>query len=215
MWEFMIESLTTAILVAAQACGGNLGTGILVFTILVRLALLPVTLRLARLSAAHREAIGKLKPELDRLQARFKNRPERLRRETRLLFEKKGITPFPVRGCLGILVQIPLFFALYSAVNRCVAAGGRFLWIGNIAKPDMILALCVSGIALVTSVLSRNPSDSSPGWLVVLPAVITFMVLIRMAAGIGLYWGASSLVGLLQAVILRRARLMPAPAGKT
>ena len=206
VWDQLVDLLRVAIIAYSQACGGNLGVGIVAVTFLARMAMLPLTLRLARLSAAHQEVMRKLKPELDRIRARFKNRPERLARETRRVFEREGVSPVPLKGCLGTLVQMPVLVAMFSAVRRCLAPGGRFLWIRNIAQPDLILTFAVTALTYVTVALGVHSTEQNKAMMIAVPTIITFFVLLRMSAGIGLYWGVSSFVSLLQTAIIRRER---------
>ena len=207
VWDQLVELLRVAILAYAQACGGNVGAGIVAVTLLVRMAMLPLTLRLARLSAAHQEQMRKLKPELDTIRARFKNRPERLARETRRVFEREGVSPVPLTGCLTGLAQMPVLVAMFSAVRRCVALGGRFLWIRNIARPDFLLTLAVTALSTAAVALGAHSTERHRAVMIAIPAILTFLVLVKMSAGIGLYWGVSSFVSLLQAAIIRHERL--------
>jgi len=204
IWDQLVDLLRTAIFAYSQACGGNVGMGIVVVTFLMRMAMLPLTLRLARVSAVHQETMRRLKPELDRIRKRFRSKPERLARETRRVFQREGVSPVPLKGCLATLAQMPVLLALFSAVRACVAAGGRFLWIGNIAKPDFVLTLAVTALAYVTAALGLHSAEENKSLLIAVPTILTFFVLLKMSAGIGLYWGVSSLVSLLQTALVRR-----------
>ncbi len=212
LWEQCVELLRMSIFSVSQACGGNLGTGIVLVGFVLRIVLLPLTLKLARISAAHQESMHRLKPELDRLRTRFKKQPERLAQETQRVFEREDVSPFPVVGCLGNLVQLPMFLAMFSAVRRCAAAGGRFLWIGNIAKPDILLTLAVTALTGASVAWGAQSAEQGRTWLILIPTVVAFFALSKMAAGVGLYWGVSSAVSLLQSAILRRERLGSAQA---
>ena len=208
VWDQCVDLLRAAIFAYAQACGGNLGTGIVAVTFLMRMAMFPLTLRLARLSAAHQELMRKLKPELDRIRKRFKNKPERIAPETQRLFEREGVSPLPLKGCLGTVVQMPILLALFTAVRGCVAGGGRFLWIRNIAKPDFVLTVAVTALTYATVAMGVSSTEQNKALIIAIPAIITFFVLLKMSAGIGLYWGVSSLVSLLQSAIIHRERLV-------
>jgi YidC/Oxa1 family membrane protein insertase len=129
-------------------------------------------------------------------------------RETQRLFERERVSPLPLKGCLGAVVQMPILLALFSAVRRCAAAGGRFLWIRSIAKPDFVLTVAVTALTYATVALGAGSTGQNKTLTIAIPTVITFFVLLRLSAGIGLYWGASSLVSLLQAAIIRRERLL-------
>ena len=205
IWNQFVVLLQALIFACSQACGGNIGTGIFLVTLLVRVTLLPLTIRLARISNAHQELMRKLKPELDSIRAKFKDKPQRLARETQRVFEREGASPVPYQGCLGSLAQLPIVLALFSAVRGCAAAGGRFFWVRNIAKPDVVLTVVVTAITFATTLLAANSTDQPKALTVAVPTILTFFVLFKISAGIGVYWGASSLVSLLQAAMLRRA----------
>lgn len=207
IWDQLVDLLRTAIVAGAQACGGNVGAGIAGVSLVVRMAVFPLTLRLARLSAAHERLMRKVRPELDRLREKYRSRPERLAEEMRRVFAREGASPAPLAGCVGTLGQFPLLLGLFSAVRACAAAGGRFLWIRNIARPDVFLAIAVTALTSATLALGSNPAQPGRMLMLLVSAAITLWVLSRMAAGIGLYWGVSSLVSLLQAAILRRETL--------
>ena len=112
-------------------------------------------------------------------------------------------------------VQLPVFMAMYTAVTRAAAAGGRFLWIRNIARPDMWLTAAVAGLtylAMYVSVSLAAQSESAAGGasafarqlMILVPVVITVVALSRLSAGVALYWGVSSAFGLLQSLFMRR-----------
>jgi len=204
VWDQFVDLLRAAIFAYSQACGGSVGTGIVAVTLLVRLAMLPLTLRLARLSAAHQGAMRKLKPERDKLKSRFRDRPDRLAEETRRLFQREGVSPLPVGGCAGMLVQVPIFLGLFTAVRRCAALGGRFLWIRNIARPDLLLTAAVTALTSATLIVGAHGPDQNKWLMATVSAIVTFIVLVTMPAGVGLYWGASGLVSLLQSALIRR-----------
>jgi YidC/Oxa1 family membrane protein insertase len=205
VWDQFVDLLRIAIFSVAQVFGGNIGAGIASVTLAVRLALLPITLHMARASQAQQEALRRLKPELDGIRSRHKNQPEQMARETQLLFQRNGVSPFPLKGCLGTLAQAPILIGLYSAVQKSVAAGGRFLWIPNIALPDFVLTFGVTVATYMTVVLGGNAADENRRVMIAVPTFVTFFILGKLAAGVGIYWGTSSLVGLVQAAILRRS----------
>jgi YidC/Oxa1 family membrane protein insertase len=207
VWDQFVDLLRVAIFAVAQSLGGNIGAGIAGVTLLIRLALLPITLRLARASHAQQELMRRLKPELDKIRSRHKSRPDQIAAETQRLFQRHGVSPLPLSGCLGALAQTPIFLGLYSAVRKCAAAGGRFFWIPNIALPDFLLTLAVTAVTCATVTLGASSADQNRATMIALPTLLTFFFLANLAAGIGIYWGASSLVGLWQAAILRRERI--------
>ena len=83
MWAGFVELIRVTIFSAAHLCAGSLGSGILAVSIVMRLALLPLTLRLARQAQLQQARLAALKPEIDALQKRFAKDPARLMREKR------------------------------------------------------------------------------------------------------------------------------------
>ena len=207
LWPEIVELFHAGIFTVAQALGGNVGAGIVCFSILVRLALLPLTYRLARRSLAHRAVVRQLQPELERLRKRFRHKPEKLAAATLKLFERHGARPVDSGGLLGAVVQMPVVLAMYSAVRKSLAAGGRFFWISDIARPDALLTLLVSLLTYLAVRWQPELPEQGRTLVVMLPVVLSALFLWRTAAGLGLYWGASTLVGAAQTVLLRRHRL--------
>ena len=205
-WNEAIDLLRVAMFTYAQATGGSLGSGIVVVTLTLRMAMLPLTLWVARVSAAHQEARRTLKPKLDRVREQYKGDPARVAAETRRIFTDERVSPLPLNSCLGTLLQVPVLLAIFSAVRRVAEAGGRFLWIRDIARPDIALTVIVTALTGATVAMAPNSTEQGRAVLVALPVIVTVIALSQMAAGVGLYWGASSAVSVLQAVLVRRTR---------
>jgi len=125
LWDQAVDVLREAIFAYAYLFNGNLGAGILAVTFLARLAMLPITLRLARLTFEHQAAMQRIRPELDALKKRYARNPRRLNGETQKMFSREGISLVPLGGCLGTLVQAPALIALYSGVRPVSMLGGR------------------------------------------------------------------------------------------
>ncbi len=206
LWDQFVDLFRVTIAAYAQACGGNLGSGIVAFSVTLRFLMFPITLRIARASMAHQQAMQKLQPELEKIHKRFRKRPERIAEESHKLFQKHGVSPIPYAGCLGGLAQMPLFLAVYSAVRQVVAAGGRFLWIGNIARPDLILTAIVTALTYASIAYSTsNMPQQGKQIVVLLPVIATVFVLAKTSAGLGLYWGVSAAASLIQSMVIRRS----------
>jgi YidC/Oxa1 family membrane protein insertase len=190
MWSAFVELIRVAIFSAAHVCGGSLGAGILAVSVVMRLALLPLTLRLARQARAQEERMAALKPELERLQRRHAKDPARLMRETHELYAANGIKLLSPGGLVGILVQLPLLSGLFSAVRAGLGARVRFLWIGNLALPDALLIAVVTVLSAGSMLLMPRPQGA--------PAASQMMVVLLLGTGATLFflWSASSAVAL-------------------
>jgi len=204
LWSIFIGFFQTGLFLLAQAFGGSVSLAILTISLVFRLALLPVSYALARRTQKNAELLARMQPELKRLQERFRKNPQRLSEETLKLYQKHGYRPLDMTGILGGLVQLPFAAGLYGAISRGLEAGGRFLWIGDIARPDLLLALLVAGLTALSSALAPSLSPQGRALAILLPAAVTLFFLWKLSAGIGLYWAVSSAVGILQSYLLQR-----------
>lgn len=200
----LVAALQTAITIVAAATGGSIGLAIITVSISVRIALLPFTIRLARRAEEQRNILEHIRPELDRLKARYAKQPDRLANETVALYRRHGVK-FLDSGSLALLVlQFPVISALYAAIARGLGAGRAFLWIMDLAKPDLILVGITGALTYFTSLLgsSRDVTRTAA----VVSAALTVAIMWRLSAALGLYWASSTAVGALQSLWLRYHR---------
>ncbi len=188
VWNQLVDILRESIIAYAQVCHGNLGWGILLVTFLARLALMPLGIRLARAAHIQQSRMQRIQPALDALRVKHKGDSQRLAEETRRLLQREGISLMPA-GALGSIVQIPVFLALYSAVRQVAILGGRFAWIRDIARPDPLVMVLVTGLTVAATIAGPAPSSANQIVMILFSAVVTAVVLSKMAAGIGLYLG--------------------------
>ena len=206
IWAIFIELLQAGLFFLTQVSGGSLAVGIIALSLTVRLALFPLTYSLARRSHQRSLRLAKAQPELKRLQKRYEKDPARLARETMAAYRRHGVNIADGRSLLGGIVQLPVVMGMYTVVRRVLdaGAGGRFLWISNISRPDPILAVFVSLLTFTAVMLGPQMTQQGGRLLIVLPAAVTLLVMIKFSAGLGLYWGASSAIAAIQAVMVRR-----------
>ncbi|MGD8277518.1 MAG: YidC/Oxa1 family membrane protein insertase [Gemmatimonadota bacterium] len=205
IWSGLVGLFRVALFGLAHVWGGSMGAAILTLSLVVRLALLPLTLRVARRARRYGEAQKALAPAMERLRRQWKDDPVRLNAEVLKLYRRKGIRPVRDSGLLGGFLQLPFVMALYSVIRQGAGAAGRFLWIGDLARPDRLLALGAAALAAAVATASPSTGGAATARLGALVSVaFTYVVLTRLAAGVGLYWAASNLVGVGQGLILRR-----------
>jgi len=206
MWAGFVELLRAAIFGAAHVCGGSLGGGILLVSAGVRLALLPLTLRLARRARDQQAKLATLLPELEALQRRYANDPLRVMRETRALQSKHGIRMLTPSGLVGMAIQLPVLGGLFAAVRTGLGARVRFLWVGDLARPDGALLL----VATALTAWSISSAPSTPGQttsqtpLLVLGVLAAAAFLWTASSAVALSAGAGSLVSVLQNWLMSR-----------
>jgi YidC/Oxa1 family membrane protein insertase len=202
-WSPFLDLLRAILFALAHFCGGSLGGGIVVLSFIVRLALLPLTYRLALRAQEYHAALRRLKPQLDLLQKRHAADPLRLAQETRALQARNGIGIAPKGTFLGAVVQMPIGAGLYSTIGSIAKRAGRFLWVHDLSRPDALVASVAAGLA--GAAVAAGPSSSGSRVSAVLAAGVTFLLAWRLSAGVGLYWVASNVVSVVQSLLVRHA----------
>lgn len=135
LWRGFVNFLGS-ILEGINTITGNYGLAVVLFTILMRFALLPFDIK----SRKANQKMSKLQPMIKEINEKYKNDPEKKNKKTMDLYKTHGASPFG--GCLPMLIQMPLFFALFAALRSISDAAvlsnmvDPFLWIKNIWQPD-------------------------------------------------------------------------------
>lgn len=202
IWDQFVRLLVVALFALAQASGG-LGLAIVMFSLSVRLALLPLTLRMARRAQERQMKLLALEPMIKQLRARYRSNPQRLQTELLKLYRRHGYSPTDLRSLRDSLIQLPIVAGLYTAIKRGLGAGGQFFWISNLARPDALLALLVG--TLVYFGATRNPGlpQQTRFLLALIPALLSVYAAFSVASGVSLYFAASAAVGVLETALVR------------
>lgn len=204
---------------------GNYGIAIIVLTIVSKALFYPLTVK----SMRSMRAMQALQPQVNALRSKYKSDPQRLNREMMELYRAHRVNP--MGGCLPMLAQVPVFYALYVALTVSVelqnasficwrwlsplAAALRWmgmhwvhdLWICDLALPDPIYVLpLVMGVTMF--VQQRMTPVSGPPqqakMMMAMPLVFTFMFL-NLASGLVLYWTVSNLLQIAQQKFMDRS----------
>lgn len=186
---------------------GNYGIAIIIFTLLLRLAIWPLT----RKSYTSMLAMQKMQPEMARIQKLYANDKMRLQMEMVRLYQTHKTSP--MSGCLPMLIQIPIFFALYKALLVSVQMrNAGFLWISDLAAMDpyFILPILMGATMWWQSRLQSAPNASGGNNAVAqtqrvmkwMPVMFTILFA-WMPAGLVLYWTVSNLFGIAQMQIIK------------
>jgi YidC/Oxa1 family membrane protein insertase len=196
VWTNFVDLIFTTLVGLSTILGGNMGLAIGVLSFSIRLALLPLTLRLAHRALDVQTALKKLEPELAKIRKTYKDDPKRIWEETARLHQEKGIKVLQGSSILGMLVQAPLFLGLFAAVQRGLSK--------DLLKSDPLLACLCAALTGLSVALGSNIPESQRAMAIVLPAGLTLLFLWRMGSGVAIYSLSSSLVGVLQSLIIRR-----------
>ncbi|MBD25238.1 MAG: membrane protein insertase YidC [Candidatus Marinimicrobia bacterium] len=203
---------------------GNYGVAIIVFTAFLRLLIFPI----ANKQYTAMNKMKELQPEMKRLQEKHANDKMKLQQEMMELYKREKANP--LTGCLPILLQIPIFFALYKVLFVAIEMRHApfFGWIKDLSAPDPTSILNLFGLLPFTppeslSLISigvlpllmgffmylqqklapQPPDPTQAKIMMLLPVVFTF-VSAQFPAGLVIYWAWTTLLGILQQWILMR-----------
>jgi YidC/Oxa1 family membrane protein insertase len=200
MWSAFVELFKSGLL-ALYNLTGNLGVGIILFTFAVRLLLLPLTIK----SLRSQKRMQVIAPQLREIQRKYGKDREKVSRETLKLYKEAGVNP--ASGCLPVLLQLPIFFAVYQAVMAIVENPdiiSRFLWLENLGKPDQFYILPILSIIFQTTVqLMATPRVQDPQQAMMTKTMLFLPVVFGLFAfafpsGAVLYWVAGAVVSMVQ-----------------
>ncbi len=208
-WFWFLAMPMAWILNVLNAFVGNYGLAIILFTLILRLLMWPLT----RKSYTSMIAMQKMQPEMARIQKLYANDKMRLQMEMMRLYQTNKTSP--MSGCLPMLIQIPVFFALYKALLVSVQMrSAHFLWISDLAAMDpyFILPILMGATMWLQQYLqsaatrgASNKNDAAAQtqrvmkWM---PIVFTVMFA-WMPAGLVLYWTVSNIFGIIQMQIIK------------
>jgi YidC/Oxa1 family membrane protein insertase len=181
---------------------GNYGIAIVVLTILIKLLFWPLTQK----SYASMKGMQKLQPEMQKIREKHKNDRERINREMMELYKTHRVNP--VGGCLPMVVQIPVFFALYKVLlNSIELRHAHFgLWLTDLSAKDpyYITPLIMGATMFIQQKMSPTTMDPTQAKIfMVMPVVFTFLFL-NFPSGLVIYWLVNNLLTILQQYFINR-----------
>lgn len=202
LWTHWLNILAGLLEFLSSHVGLGEGLAIVALTFLVRTAILPVSWPNAYRSCVRQKKLARLQPELRRLKEEFGDQPGLYAEQLVALYRKNGMTMTDGRSILGALVQLPVLLGLYQTLRNGVR--GRFLWVADLSRPDLWLAL----LAGLTTVLLMSVNPDLPEhmrlMLIVVPSIIAVVVALKVAAAMSLYWTASNCYSAVQTAALHR-----------
>jgi len=209
---------------------GSYGIAIILLTIVVRLCIFP----LSRKQAIAAKRMQDLQPQMVAIREKYKDDKEKIGRETMLLYKKSGVNP--MGGCLLPLIQMPIFLGLWQALNNSVALrNSPFLWISNLAAPDMLfkfpsevpflgpyfnlLPFAVVALMLIQTKLfappATTPEQKQQQQVMNVMLVVMAVMFYKVPSGLGLYFITSSLWSICERLLLKSKPVAPALATET
>jgi YidC/Oxa1 family membrane protein insertase len=180
----------------------NYGVSIILLTVLIKLLFWPLTHK----SYASMKSMQKLQPEMQKLRDKFKNDKERLNKEMMALYKTHSVNP--LGGCLPMLVQIPVFFALYQVLLSSIALRHApfVFWLTDLSAKDpyYITPLIMGASMFVQQKMTPTTVDPMQAKIfMMMPVIFTFMFL-NFPSGLVIYWLVNNLLTILQQYFIHR-----------
>jgi len=197
LWNIWVSCISNAIQHIALLFGISEALAIITFTFVARCLLMPISLRSAFAMHKNKMAIERIKPEIEKLRARYRDEPQELSRQTLKIYKKNGFKLLDRLTILNIGIQGVLGLGIFQSLRQMVFAS-KFMWIGNIAKPDVILAILVGVLTYFSMLIMPGTIENQTFLLYLIPAIISTVVLISFPSALGIYWATSNIATVLQ-----------------
>lgn len=207
----ILSKLFYNILVYFYKLFGNYGLAILGLTFVTQLITLPLTYN----SIKSAIKMKKLQPQIQLIQKLYKNDPKRLNMEIMNFYKEKKVNPFG--GCLPLLLQIPIFWALFTMLrNTYDLRGAKFiLWIKDLSQPDRIfiptinigipvLVLLMGATMFLQQYLSGAFSDSQQKTFAIFMPVLFIILFMNFPSGLVLYWFVNNIFSIIIQLIANK-----------
>ncbi|NWF77420.1 MAG: membrane protein insertase YidC [Chloroflexi bacterium] len=221
-WDFIIANPVLNVLIAlSHFLFGQFGLAIIALTIIVRLITWPLNNRQLKST----KALQDMQPKIQELQKKYGKNQQKLQQEMMKLYKEAGVNPL---GCLWpMLIQFPIWIALYQAIMRALATtpenlldlshrlyswdivnqviplSSKFLWL-DLGQPDpyWILAIIVGGTTWIQQKMSQapavDPRQESTNRIMTLMMPLMFGFLTLMfPSGLAIYWAVSNIIGII------------------
>ncbi|MFZ1946388.1 MAG: membrane protein insertase YidC [bacterium] len=214
-WLGPLSKLIYKFLVYCYKVVPNYGWVIILLSALIKLLFQPLTAKSMR---SMRE-MQKVQPELQALREKYKKEPQKLNSAMMELYKKRGINP--VGGCLPLLLQMPVFFALFNVLSKTIELRQApfMLWINDLSAPDKIAQLPFS-IPFIGSVVSllpilmgvamyiqqkMTPTDPKQAMLTYLMPIVFTVMFFKFPSGLVLYWLVNNILTIIHQHWMNRA----------
>jgi YidC/Oxa1 family membrane protein insertase len=190
----------------------NYGIAIIIITVVIKLIFYPLTVK----SFKSMQAMQHLQPQMKRLQDMYKNDRQKLNEEMMKLYREQKVNP--VGGCLPMVVQIPVFIALYQVLYTSIELrhAGFIWWVRDLSAPDHPMAIVMGASMVIQQWMTPMTGDPRQAKMMLfMPIIFTFMFL-NFPVGLVIYWLVNNLLTIAQQyVMLRQARPATQSTGDT
>ena len=204
--HYVLYQFSRFILWLASLVKNSYGWAIVLFTIIVRIILLPVNWWQIRSMNKQMQVQPQMKALQEKYSAKDMETQQKLQAETKKLYAEAGINP--IAGCLPLLIQLPVMWALYQAIYRTTELrNGHFLWM-ELGKPDpiYILPILAAIFTFLSTWIANLSQPEQPQATKVMMWIMPIMILIpaiTISSAISVYWVVSNAFQVLQTLLLQ------------
>ncbi|MFI5358686.1 MAG: YidC/Oxa1 family membrane protein insertase [Halanaerobiales bacterium] len=196
----MLTNLMSEALEGINTIVGNYGLAIIIFTVILKLLMFPLYAKQTR----SLEEMQQIQPEIEKIQKKYKDDKERQNEELVKLYQERGINP--AAGCLPMVLTLIIIFPLYRAIYALDLSQTSFLWIKNLAEPDILLVI-INGIAtlgqtyLTTKLSGNTMQNTMTMWMM---PIMIIAISFRFPAGVLVYWITQTIMTILQQLLMQK-----------
>ncbi|MFZ2061654.1 MAG: membrane protein insertase YidC [Candidatus Binatus sp.] len=217
-WAGILAIIFLRILKLFHYIAPNYGVDIILVTVALRVALLPISIR----SQRSMMKMQRLQPQIQRLRDKYKDNNEQLQKEMVDLYKRNHVNP--LGGCAPMALQLPIFIGMYEALRNSVELRhAPFVgWINDLSTPDClhiswmpqlplthchglpVLVLLMGLTSFIQQYMTPTTPDPNQQRMMMLTPLIFTIMLINFPAGLALYYFSSNLLGVIQQYFLNR-----------
>lgn len=189
---------------------GNLGWALVLFSILTKVVFMPLTIK----STESMKKMQQLTPKLNELKAKYKDKPDLMQKEMMKLYKENKVNP--MGGCFPLLLQMPFFFALYSALIDSIDLWQApfILWMKDLSMPDTvwsvsgfdlnILPIIMTASTFLQSKLSTVDTGGQQKMMMMLMPLVFIFIFWSMPSGLVLYWALQNIFQIVHQLIINK-----------
>jgi YidC/Oxa1 family membrane protein insertase len=181
----------------------NYGVVIICLTIMIKILFFPLTYK----SFTSMKRMQDIQPEMKKLQEKYKDDKQRLNQEMMTLYKEKGVNP--MGGCLPMVLQIPVFFALYQTLSQSIELrGASFLWISDLSATETLffkpLVLLMGASMFLQQSMTPTATDNKQAQMFKFMPILFTAMFWSFPSGLVLYWFMNNILTIGQQYLINK-----------
>jgi YidC/Oxa1 family membrane protein insertase len=190
----------------------NYGMAIILLTILIRLIFWPITHK----STESMRRMQEIQPKIAALREKYRDKPQKIQEETMKLYKEHKVNP--IGGCLPMVIQIPVFIALFNVLRSAVELRyAGFLWVADLSEPEGLFAgvlpfainflpIIMTATSVWQSYLTPSGGDPAQQKMMLLMPIMMLFIFYSMPSALVLYWTANQVLMIVQLLWQKRSK---------